>query len=799
MDLKEAAIYNIANIFKGTGNKNGSQKVGCLLDGTPSIINIPVYQRPYRWAEPSDSSSPKCIKKLFIDYSDNKDTEYFIGSTVFVDRTNHAPKDLKCKEFDVIDGQQRITTLFLINYVRFLILKEIIFVQLGNSIYIDEDLKELNDCFSSLISSKSDYFEELIKEITNITSDIQLGNITAEEAGKMKSSKVVSSVFNGSVYLGSKTDETKEIRLKSNELFLKDENLSLTYSRTSFNTALKTALSSVCICNEGGYTYKFFAPDVEKNSKVSPFVYNYTSAMEQIFELLSSKYDKNKVENSKNSVLQYLKEIARYAKEMLENLSLCVVISSNEKDANKLFEVLNDRSLEVSDLELMKNKFYMQYCNSNTTTEDPNIVDANINELDEIWTKTFDSSVSEQNKLISFLGTVYLTGNEKLMYKSGDKLVDELSNNYFEKYQGNYTAEELRNDFNVYRAVDIILDEADIHYRSKNCLADALKQEQNKSSSYVKKVLCLLVAMGYHSTLPALINPIISFYQNKEKKSLADKDFDDQFLDFINEIFNSEDSNSDHSILQEIAKNLWTAAIRTKDHGLIKDFADLYTKINHKGLDFNSNVDVNSAKSIQKKLDDDFENWLDKWVYSNSKKHLPLKILFYRLLLLKRKRIDEAYKAGRVTFEPNDTGITLKLSVENLQLDHLEPETIDDATKDNYFEPDNREKRDNCVSRLGNFMILDPDKNIKKKNSPIAYAVSSKNGYKKLSDTWLIQDIENMLKDPEFAEIKDENNPTKNIPKEEFFNERTRRLKIYFKNLIKNISDSDDGAFEVDF
>ena len=92
---------------------------------------------------------------------------------------------------------------------------------------------------------------------------------------------------------------------------------------------------------------------------------------------------------------------------------------------------------------------------------------------------------------------------------------------------------------------------------------------------------------------------------------------------------------------KEIAKNLWTAAIRTKDHGLIKDFADLYTKINHKGLDFNSNVDVNSAKSIQKKLDDDFENWLDKWVYSNSKKHLPLKILFYRLLLLKRKRIDE--------------------------------------------------------------------------------------------------------------------------------------------------------------
>ena len=795
MDLKEAAIYNIANIFKGTGNNKGAHN-GWLLDGKPSIINIPVYQRPYRWADPSDSSSPKCIEKLFNDYSENKDTEYFIGSTVFVDQKEREPK---CKQFDVIDGQQRITTLFLINYVRFLILKEIIFLQLENPLSIETDIIELNECFSSLISQKADYFEKLKKDLEDINKKNPpvFDPNKYKEIVKEKSSIISSAVFRGVSYLGKGEKETKECKIESNNLFFKDEKLSLTYTRKSFNDALKTALSSVCLYNTGGVTYELFAQNVGKNTRVSPFVSNYTSAMKQIFEQLTIKCSTEEKQNI--LPIEYLRKIAAFAKDMLENLSLCVVISSNEKDANKLFEVLNDRSLEVSDLELMKNKFYMQYCNSNSDADDQNDIDSNIDELDEIWTKTFDSSASDRNKLISFLGTVYLTGNEKLKYKSGEKLVDELTAKYLNNYDGNYTKEELRKDFNVYRAVDIILDEAGIHYRNCNCLADALKQEQNKSSSYVKKVLCLLVAMGYHSTLPALINPIISFYQNKENKSLADTDFDDQFLDFIKEIFNSEDSNSDHSILQEIAKNLWTAAIRTKDHGLIKDFADLYTKINHKGLDFNSNVDVNSAKSIQKKLDDDFENWLDKWVYSNSKKHLPLKIFFYRLLLLKRKRIDEAYKAGRVTFEPNDTGITLKLSVEDLQLDHLEPETIDDATKDNYFEPDNREKRDNCVSRLGNFMILDPDKNIKKKNSPIAYAVSSKNGYKKLSDTWLIQDIENMLKDPEFAKIKDENDPTKNIPKEEFFNERTRRLKIYFKNLIKNISDSDDGAFEVYF
>ena len=95
-------------------------------------------------------------------------------------------------------------------------------------------------------------------------------------------------------------------------------------------------------------------------------------------------------------------------------------------------------------------------------------------------------------------------------------------------------------------------------------------------------------------------------------------------------------------------------------------------------------------------------------------------------------------------------------------------------------------------------MILDKDKNIEKNNEPISVAVSDNGFYQGVKDSWLVQDIKNMLVDPQYAKI-DKKDFLKNIPNEEFFNERTRRLKIYFKALIKNISDSDDGTFEVDF
>jgi uncharacterized protein with ParB-like and HNH nuclease domain len=62
---------------------------------------VPIYQRNYAWGEKEITTLLDDIK----DIDENSD-EYFLGSVVFFDRGNN--------EFEVIDGQQRLTTLYLL-------------------------------------------------------------------------------------------------------------------------------------------------------------------------------------------------------------------------------------------------------------------------------------------------------------------------------------------------------------------------------------------------------------------------------------------------------------------------------------------------------------------------------------------------------------------------------------------------------------------------------------------------------------------------------------------------------------
>ena len=100
MELKGAEIRNLMELCNPMP-KNGTEnrKLNVL---------IPYYQRPYKWEETQ-------IKNLFADYFKNEQKEYFVGSVVMVE--NHDGG------FEIIDGQQRITTLFLLNYLKFIFLR----------------------------------------------------------------------------------------------------------------------------------------------------------------------------------------------------------------------------------------------------------------------------------------------------------------------------------------------------------------------------------------------------------------------------------------------------------------------------------------------------------------------------------------------------------------------------------------------------------------------------------------------------------------------------------------------------
>ena len=72
---------------------------------------IPEYQRAYSWKEEQCETLWNDIVDFFENSKHNPDDEYFLGSIVgFIDDTERSKRNI----FEVIDGQQRITTLNLL-------------------------------------------------------------------------------------------------------------------------------------------------------------------------------------------------------------------------------------------------------------------------------------------------------------------------------------------------------------------------------------------------------------------------------------------------------------------------------------------------------------------------------------------------------------------------------------------------------------------------------------------------------------------------------------------------------------
>lgn len=92
---------------------------------------------------------------------------------------------------------------------------------------------------------------------------------------------------------------------------------------------------------------------------------------------------------------------------MLEHIKFCVIITGNENDAYTLFEVLNDRALDIEDLDLIKNLFYKWYCHH--TKEDDDTVDECIEEVMKFGLKSiYPITGKDRAKMISYFAAVFL-------------------------------------------------------------------------------------------------------------------------------------------------------------------------------------------------------------------------------------------------------------------------------------------------------------------------------------------------------------------------------------------------------
>ncbi|AEE71144.1 hypothetical protein HMPREF0462_1540 [Helicobacter pylori 83] len=72
-----------------------------------AYYQIPTYQRPYQWTE---ENCEKLLDDLFFNYEDDRESDYFCGSLVLI----AISEDSKTKTYDVVDGQQRLSTFILL-------------------------------------------------------------------------------------------------------------------------------------------------------------------------------------------------------------------------------------------------------------------------------------------------------------------------------------------------------------------------------------------------------------------------------------------------------------------------------------------------------------------------------------------------------------------------------------------------------------------------------------------------------------------------------------------------------------
>ncbi|EQL77170.1 hypothetical protein N410_01120 [Helicobacter pylori GC26] len=82
----------------------------CLRDiflGGKFYYQIPIYQRPYQWGK---EQCKELLNDLFENYEDDRESDYFCGSLVLIE----IREDSKAKIYDIVDGQQRLSTFILL-------------------------------------------------------------------------------------------------------------------------------------------------------------------------------------------------------------------------------------------------------------------------------------------------------------------------------------------------------------------------------------------------------------------------------------------------------------------------------------------------------------------------------------------------------------------------------------------------------------------------------------------------------------------------------------------------------------
>lgn len=669
-------------------------------------LKVPHYQRPYKW-------SKEHVEKLISDWHKHKESlkeatgnkyDYFAGSIVTV----------ASKENDyhsLIDGRQRYTTLFLTNFINFLLLRLLIV----NNIERKRcgDLVKLNQEIQNSIKFLFNQDSEIYKKISETIDSLK--NLEDEDEMEIHHKKnnineiyerLILPIYsdNDSSYQSAYLDLLKE--------HLNAESFNLSYDRASFNESLYKVIRQCFVHFSDGSELVIANLDKDKLNENEMI---YATAIESIL----NNFKKFTPINPGEDMRKYVRRLQMQISDFLKTVTLCIIQTTNADDAYTLFEVMNDRALALDDLDLIKNQFFKSYVNK--TNEDNNKVDKVIQRLDDQWVNNIfhNKNMNERyKKLSTYYATVYITGDTDL--KNGDKFRTTLAN-YLHKKE-TYPKKDIERDFNIFQVVFEILAELSVPHQKRE--AKSIVVESNINSSHFKKAIFFLNAMKQEGVISGLINLTLSSIES------FNPEFDVELSKvFIKSLINTsnldastikenykelKDSSSKviefHRNIQKQADLLWKASLLSKDASRPREIAVKIIKDNH--LESISHNKLNLHEFDINKDKEKFKEWLEYWQYGKDN-HFKIKTLLLRLWSTSKDDNGQLTKKS-LSINLND------MDAETIELDHIIALKSNDLERIFSKSGLSTDEQLIHINGLGNMSILTKKANIKKSNKNIS-------------------------------------------------------------------------------
>lgn len=723
MDLQGAEIRNFPGIIlrkEGFGSHNYN------------IVTIPHYQRPYRW-------TTELVSDLIKDW-EHAGSRYFAGSIVTVVSDQN-------RRFELIDGQQRFTTIYLINFIRFLLLRV-----MAKECCIQMNLFRSHDKILENLILSQNFLLENNNNLDNYLSNISNNDDYSEDDNLFLKNYVHAALLpqkkqeNDEGYIDEHYEKLKQYFDKSDLL--------LFYNRDYFNSVLKEVLASTCIKMSSRNKPELVIREINADDDIKENAKTYIQAIETIFKTFC---DIVNTENEKDGLSEffYAQALTNKITDFLNSIQLCVIETGNPDDAYTLFETLNERSLALDNLDLIKNQFFKKFVESNHISD--TVKNKGIEELDSFWNQEiFKGTGKKEKSLITFLAIAYITGNNNISPKQTDKNIREALKTYLTEYnsQNPYTLKLAIRDFNIFKACALILKNSGTRYKAEADMAYRAAYEKN--STILEKCIHLIRGANQDTILAGLFSTILNHIRLKENEP--------NFSPYkVNDLSNKYLKKELPENLSKPAFDLWKMCIKAKTHTKALDHSWLLLDKNSlKSREFTA---CSIGEDISKKLDEDFSDWLKTWSFG---KNYKLRMLFARCFQL---RLNE-----NNTLSESDFIITPKIL--ELDIDHMEPLKVNHNHEDSYFQDIDRES---IINQLGNMMILTSSSNRRKSNAPMESVFTALEKIN-LSDHFISKKTKDLLEqEGNYIKSKDGN---RKVPTINYFNERKKFLIDIFMKAV---------------